>query len=154
MRAVVQRVLSASVDVDGVTVGAIGPGMLVLVGAAGEDTEAMAARMAAKVAGMRIFEDDAGRMNRSLADTAGEVLCISQFTLYGDVRRGNRPSFDRAAPRAVAEPLYDHFCAAIEAAGVRCARGVFGAEMRVRLVNDGPVTIVIDSTELEQPRRA
>ncbi|HQW51587.1 MAG TPA: D-aminoacyl-tRNA deacylase [Tepidiformaceae bacterium] len=154
MRAVVQRVLSASVEVDGETVGAIGPGMLVLVGAAVEDTDATVARVAAKVAAMRIFEDESGRMNRSLADARGEVLCISQFTLYGDVRRGNRPSFDRAAPRATAEPLYDRFCLAIEEAGVRCARGVFGAEMRVSLVNDGPVTVVVDSAELEQPRRA
>lgn len=154
MRAVVQRVLSASVEVDGETVGAIGPGMLVLVGVAGEDTEATAVRLAAKVAGMRIFEDDAGRMNRSLADTGGEVLSISQFTLYADVRRGNRPSFDRAAPRAAAEPLYERFCMAIEESGVRCARGVFGGEMRVSLVNDGPVTVVVDSAELDQPRRA
>lgn len=152
MRAVVQRVLSASVAVDGREVSAIGRGFLVLLGVEAPDTNATAARMAAKVAGLRIFEDDEGRMNLPLASVDGEVLCVSQFTLYGDVRRGNRPSFSGAAPGAVAEPIYEAFCAAIEAADVRCARGVFGAHMAVTLVNDGPVTLVIDSRELEAPR--
>jgi len=154
MRAVVQRVRDASVEVDGQPIAAIGGGMVVLVAASIDDTPAITDRTAARVAALRIFDDEAGKMNRSIADTGGEVLAISQFTLYANLRRGNRPSFDRAAPRAFAEPLYERFCAAIEAAGIRCARGIFGAEMSVRLVNDGPVTIIVDSADLELPRRA
>lgn len=154
MRVVVQRVSSASVVVAGETVGSIGKGMVVLAGISREDSPETVRRMAEKVAGLRIFEDSEGRMNISPAAAGAEVLCISQFTLHGDVRRGKRPSFDRAAPGEVAEPLYEQFCEAIERAGLRCARGIFGAEMAVALVNDGPVTLMIDSSELEQPRRA
>lgn len=154
MRVVVQRVTSASVAVGGTSVAAIGRGLLVLAAVGVDDTAESVGRMAGKVAGLRIFDDGDGRMNLSPQDAGAEVLCISQFTLYGDVRRGKRPSFDRAAPGAAAEHLYERFCDAIERAGLQCARGVFGAEMAVSLVNDGPVTLVIDSADLEQPRRA
>ncbi len=154
MRVVVQRVRSASVEVAGECVAAIGPGLVVLAGIALDDTLESVDRMAGKVAGLRVFEDDLGRMNRSPLEAGAEVLCISQFTLLGDVRRGRRPSFDRAAPGPTALPLYEHFCEAIEGTGLRCARGVFGAGMAVSLVNDGPVTLVIDSVDLDQPRRA
>ena len=153
MRAVVQRVSSANVSVGGRELASIGRGFLVLIGVALEDTPATASRMAEKVAGLRIFEDDAGRMNLGLADVRGEVLAISQFSLYGDVRRGRRPSFDAAAPGDTALPLYEAFCAAIEAAGIRCARGAFGEHMDVTLTNDGPVTILVDSRDLDAPRR-
>ena len=110
--------------------------------------------MAEKVCGLRVFEDAEGRMNVSLADVGGAILCVSQFTLYGDVRRGRRPSFDSAAKPILARPLFEAFCAAIEAAGVACQRGHFGADMAVSLVNDGPVTLIIDSDGLEGPRHA
>ena len=154
MRVVVQRVVSASVGVAGENVAAIGRGLLVFAGVEIEDTADSVDRMAEKVAGLRIFDDLEGRMNLAPLDAGAEVLCISQFTLYGDVRRGRRPSFDRAASGPAAQPLYERFCGAIERAGLRCARGVFGAEMLVSLVNDGPVTLVIDSEDLKQPRRA
>jgi D-tyrosyl-tRNA(Tyr) deacylase len=154
MRVVVQRVVSASVSVAGENVAAIGRGLLVFAGVGIEDTADSVGRMAEKVAGLRIFDDQAGRLNLTPGEAGAEVLCISQFTLFGDVRRGRRPSFARAAPGPVAQPLYDSFCEAIERAGLHCARGVFGAEMLVSLVNDGPVTLVIDSEDLEQPRRA
>ncbi len=154
MRALVQRVSKASVAVDGQPRGRIGPGLLVFLGVGHDDTLETAARCAAKVAGLRVFEDAGGKMNLSLADTGGAVLCISQFTLYGDLRRGRRPSFEAAAVPEVAKPLYEAFCAAIEAAGIRCERGVFGAHMEVELVNDGPVTIWLDSEDLDRPRRA
>jgi D-tyrosyl-tRNA(Tyr) deacylase len=154
MRAVVQRVREASVEVAGREISWIGPGMLVLLGVATTDSETDAERLSAKVAGLRMFEDAEGKMNLDLAAAGGAVLCVSQFTLYADVRRGNRPSFDGAAPRAIAEPLYEQFCAAIEARGIACGRGVFGAEMRVRLVNDGPVTLLIDTAALDRPRHA
>jgi D-aminoacyl-tRNA deacylase len=153
VRTVVQRVSRASVSVDGRELASIGRGFLVLAGVAADDTAVMASRLAEKVAGLRIFEDDAGRMNLGLADVGGEVLAISQFTLYGDVRRGRRPSFDAAAPGDAALPLYEVFCAAIEAAGIRCARGAFGQHMDVTLTNDGPVTLIIDSRDLDAPRR-
>ncbi len=154
MRALVQRVSRASVTVDGKMRGGVGPGLLVFLGAGHGDTFETAARCAGKVAGLRVFEDASGKMNLSLADTGGAVLCVSQFTLYGDLRRGRRPSFEAAATPEAAEPLYEAFCAAIEAVGIRCERGVFGAHMEVELVNDGPVTIWLDSDDLEQPRRA
>lgn len=154
MRLVVQRVSSAWVAVQDQRVAEIGPGLLVLAGIATDDGPATVDRVAARVAELRIFEDDAGKMNLSALDTGAEVLCVSQFTLYGDVRRGRRPSFDRAAPGAVAQPLFDRLCESIEHRGLRCARGVFGAEMEVGLVNDGPVTLILDSEELERPRRA
>jgi D-tyrosyl-tRNA(Tyr) deacylase len=137
VRALVQRVTSAAVRVDGTEVAAIGPGLLVLLGVAHGDDAATADRVADKLARLRIFEDDAGRMNEPLGDR--EVLCVSQFTLYGDARRGNRPSFVDAAPPAVAEPLYERVCDRLGA-----ARGVFGAHMEVALVNDGPVTLLVE----------
>jgi len=154
MRLVLQRVSSAAVRVDGETIGAIGPGLLVLVGVREGDDEGTARRLAAKTAALRIFPDDEGRFNRSLLETNGEALIVSQFTLYADVRRGRRPSFTDAARPEVAEPLVEAYAAALEALGVRVARGRFGAKMEVELVNDGPVTLVIDSSDLERPPRA
>ncbi len=154
MRAVVQRVSRAQVIAGTEVVGKIGPGLLVFLGVGTDDTPADALRLARKVCGLRIFEDGDGKMNLDLASAGCEVLCVSQFTLHADVRRGNRPSFDRAAPGPVAEPLYGAFCAAIESSGLACKRGRFGAEMAVELVNDGPVTLVIDTADLDQPRRA
>jgi D-tyrosyl-tRNA(Tyr) deacylase len=138
VRALVQRVSRASVAVDGEAVAAIGPGALVLLGVAREDGERDADWLAAKVQALRIFPDSEGRMNEALG--AREVLCVSQFTLYGDARRGNRPSYIAAAPPEIAEPLYERFC---ERVGAK--RGVFGAMMAVELVNDGPVTLLLES---------
>lgn len=137
MRALVQRVARAAVRVDGETVGAIGPGLLVLLGVAHDDDEAICDRMADKVAALRIFEDADGRMNEPLGNRS--VLAVSQFTLYADTRRGNRPGFTAAAPPAVATPLYERFCERLGA-----QRGVFGAHMEVELVNDGPVTLMLE----------
>ena len=137
MRALVQRVSRASVEVDGELVGRIGPGLLVLLGVTHEDTEADADKLADKVRALRIFPDGDGRMNDPLGDR--EVLCVSQFTLYGDARRGNRPAYVAAARPEHAEPLYERFCDRLGA-----ARGVFGAHMDVELVNDGPVTLLIE----------
>lgn len=145
MRAVVQRVREASVTVDGRVVGACGAGLAVLLGIAAGDTEEDARRLAGKVARLRIFENEEGRFDRSLVDVAGEALAISQFTLIADTRKGNRPSFTAAAEPAEAEPLYERFCEALAAEGIRVARGVFGARMQVSLVNDGPVTIVLET---------
>jgi D-tyrosyl-tRNA(Tyr) deacylase len=139
MRALVQRVSSAAVDVDSERVAAIGPGLLVLLGVHREDGPAQADKMARKVAALRIFEDDEGKMNRSVADSGGQILCVSQFTLYGDTRKGNRPGFADAAAGEQAEPLYEQVRAALGAAG-----GRFGAHMEVGLVNDGPVTLIIE----------
>ncbi|MDQ6818626.1 MAG: D-aminoacyl-tRNA deacylase [Actinomycetota bacterium] len=138
MRALVQRVSRAAVAVEGTDVSAIGPGLLVLLGVHGEDTDSDADRLAAKVRRLRIFADADGRMNEPLGDR--EVLCVSQFTLYGDARRGNRPSYVQAARPEHAEPLYERFCATLHA-----RRGVFGAHMAVSLVNDGPVTLLLES---------
>ena len=138
MRALVQRVTSASVDVAGERVAEIGPGLLVLLGVTHDDTEVQARWIADKVRALRVFPDAQGQMNEPLGDR--EVLCVSQFTLYGDTRRGNRPSYVQAAPGAVAQPLYERVC---ELLGAR--RGVFGADMRVALVNDGPVTLMLES---------
>ena len=146
MRAVVQRVRNASVTVAGETVAAIGRGLVVLLGLAGEDTTAEAERLAGKIARLRIFENDEARLDRSLLDVSGEALVVSQFTLIADTRKGNRPSFTEAADPGVAEPLYERFCAALENEGVRISRGVFGARMQVALVNDGPVTILLEAT--------
>ena len=140
MRALVQRVSSASVSVDGEVVSAVGPGMLVLLGVSVDDTHQDADWLADKVRALRVFPDAEGRMNEPLGDR--ELLCVSQFTLYGDTRRGNRPSYTRAAPPEQAEPLYEHFC---ERLGAR--RGVFGALMQVGLVGDGPVTLLVESPE-------
>jgi D-aminoacyl-tRNA deacylase len=138
VRALVQRVTRAAVHVDSRVVTAIGPGLLVLLGIAREDDDAVAVRLADKVRALRVFEDAEGRMNEALGDR--EVLCVSQFTLLGDARRGNRPSFIAAAPSAQAEPLYERFCAQ-----ARAQRGVFGAHMAVELVNDGPVTLLLEA---------
>jgi D-tyrosyl-tRNA(Tyr) deacylase len=144
MRAVVQRVREATVVVDGVIEGSCGHGVVVLLGIAAGDAEDAARRLAGKVARLRIFENDDGRFDRSLLDVRGEALVVSQFTLIADTSKGNRPSFTAAADPADAEPLYEQFCAALGAEGVRVARGVFGARMEVALVNDGPVTIVLE----------
>jgi D-tyrosyl-tRNA(Tyr) deacylase len=140
MRAVVQRVSRARVTVDGEATGEIGPGLLVLLGVRRGDRAEQADKLARKLLALRIFEDDEGRMNRSVVDVGGEVLCVSQFTLYGDARKGNRPSFVDAAPPEEAEPLYERVRAALGAPG-----GRFGAHMEVELVNDGPVTLVVES---------
>jgi D-aminoacyl-tRNA deacylase len=148
MRAVVQRVSRARVTVAGETVGEIGRGLVVLVGVAGDDAEADAAYLAEKVAGLRIFEDEQGKMNLACAEAGGQVLAVSQFTLLGDARRGKRPSFDAAARPEQAVPLYERFVAAIRAQGLRCETGRFQEMMQVELVNDGPVTILLDSRKL------
>lgn len=148
MRAVVQRVSQASVVVEDRIVGEIGLGLLVLLGVSHNDAASDAGYLAEKVAGLRIFEDAEGRMNRSLADVGGAVLAVSQFTLYGDVRRGRRPSFDDAAPPERAQTLYEHFVTGIRALGLRCETGRFRAMMSVSLVNQGPVTILLDSAKL------
>ena len=145
MRAVVQRVRSASVAVDGEVVAEVGAGVVVLLGVASGDTPAEADRVAGKIARLRIFENDDGRFDRSLLDVSGEALVVSQFTLVADTRKGNRPSFTDAAEPELAEALYARFCASLEAEGVPVARGVFGARMQVALVNDGPLTIVLDA---------
>ncbi|HEY1366242.1 MAG TPA: D-aminoacyl-tRNA deacylase [Gaiellaceae bacterium] len=144
MRAVCQRVSEASVRVDARVRGAIGPGLLVLLGVAASDGEAEADRLAAKVARLRVFADEAGRFDRSVLDTGGAVLVVSQFTLIADTARGNRPSFSEAAPPEQAQRLYARFCEALRALGLPVEQGVFGARMEVVLVNDGPVTIVLD----------
>jgi D-tyrosyl-tRNA(Tyr) deacylase len=137
-------VRQAAVAVDGEVVSEIGAGVTVLLGVATGDTRAHAERLAGKVARLRVFENDDGRFDRSLLDVSGEALVVSQFTLLADTRKGNRPSFTGAADPQLAETLYDRFCTSLEDAGVRVARGVFGARMRVSLVNDGPVTIILD----------
>ena len=145
MRAVVQRALEASVTVEGEVVAASGAGVVVLLGVANGDTVETARRLAGKVARLRIFENQDGRFDRSLLDVRGHALVVSQFTLIADTRKGNRPSFTDAARPELAEPVYGAFCAALEVEGVCVARGVFGARMEVSLVNNGPVTIVIDA---------
>jgi D-tyrosyl-tRNA(Tyr) deacylase len=145
MRAVVQRVSRAKVTVDGGITGEIRLGLLVLLGVGQEDTEADVSYMAEKIAGLRIFEDQDGKMNRSVLDVGGSVLAVSQFTLYGDVRRGKRPSFDAAAPPEAARRLYELFVERIRAAGLHCETGRFQEMMQVELVNEGPVTILLDS---------
>lgn len=145
MRAVVQRVSSASVTVEGQTVGAIGAGLLVLLGVGEGDSATDSEYLAEKVANLRIFEDAEGKMNLSLLDTGGAVLVVSQFTLYGDVRRGRRPSFTAAAPPEEADRRYQDFCARLRARGITVAQGIFQAMMSVALVNEGPVTILLDS---------
>jgi D-aminoacyl-tRNA deacylase len=146
VRALVQRVSQASVEVAGELVSEIGPGLLVLVAAGTGDTADQAAWMAGKVARLRVLPDNDGRMNRSVLDSGGEVLAVSQFTLYGDATRGNRPGFTGAAPPERAEALVERFAAELRALGVPVRQGVFGAHMHVSLVNDGPVTIWIESS--------
>jgi len=145
MRAVVQRVTRARVEVDGAVVGEIGPGSLVLLGVAKTDTPADSAFLADKIAGLRIFADEAGKMNRSLVETGGALLVVSQFTLYGDTRKGRRPGFDAAAPAEQARALYEHFVDAARRHAIRVETGVFQAHMAVSLTNDGPVTLILES---------
>jgi D-tyrosyl-tRNA(Tyr) deacylase len=148
MRAVVQRVSRASVSVNAELTGSIGRGLLVLLGVAHDDAQSDADYLADKIAGLRIFEDEAGKMNLSVADIGGTVLAVSQFTLFGDVRRGKRPSFDAAAPPEHAKALYEYFVECIRALGLRCETGRFQEMMEVELVNTGPVTILLDSKKL------
>jgi D-tyrosyl-tRNA(Tyr) deacylase len=145
MRAVIQRVRRAQVSVGDEVVGKIGAGVLVLLGVAKTDTPADADYLAAKIVALRIFEDEHGKMNLSLAETHGSVLAVSQFTLYGDVRKGRRPSFDEAAPPRLANELYERFVRKVRDSGIPCETGRFQATMLVELVNDGPVTILLDS---------
>ncbi|MFQ3633202.1 D-aminoacyl-tRNA deacylase [Roseiflexus sp.] len=152
MRAVVQRVSEASVAVEGRVVGAIGRGLLILLGIGMGDGEAEAKLLAEKSANLRIFADDDGRFNRSLLDIGGEALVVSQFTLYADTRRGRRPSFSDAAPPEIAAPLVDVFVHELRRLGIAVSTGEFGAMMRVALVNDGPVTILLDSAIFCKPR--
>jgi len=144
MRLVVQRVKRASVDVGGERIAEIGRGFLLLIGIAPEDVETDLRRAAGKIVDLRVFEDDDGKMNRSLRDVGGEILAVSQFTLYGDTRKGRRPSFVQAAAPAIAEPLFDALVEALREQGVVVATGRFGARMAVDLLNDGPVTLVIE----------
>jgi len=145
MRVLLQRVSRAAVVVDGAETGAVGRGFLALVGVAHGDDANTAGKLAAKTARLRVFADDAGRMNLALGDVDGAVLAVSQFTLYADVRRGNRPSFTDAAPPECGEAVYEAYVEALRAEGVPVATGVFGAHMRVELVNDGPVTILLEA---------
>ena len=154
MKVVVQRVSRASVTVDGETVASIGRGLLALVGVALEDGEEGARRLARKCAELRVFSDAEGKFNLSLLEVGGEALVVSQFTLLADTRRGRRPSFVGAAPPEVAEPLVEAFSQAMREAGVPTQTGRFGAKMTVELVNEGPVTIVLDSADFERPRRS
>ena len=147
MRALLQRVSRAEVRVDGITVGSIGPGLLVLLGVGHGDDEATADTLARRICELRIFEDDEGRTNRSLLDTGGEALVVSQFTLYADTRRGRRPGFTDAAPPDLARALWLRVAAGIEAQGVPTGLGEFGAEMAVELVNDGPFTIWLETAD-------
>lgn len=148
MRAVIQRVSQASVRVEGQVVGEVGPGLLVLLGVAANDSHADADYLVEKIIGLRIFEDGDGKMNRSVADIRGAILAISQFTLYGDARRGRRPSFDDAARPEHARGLYEYFIGQIRQRGLRCECGQFQAMMSVSLVNEGPVTILLDSSKV------
>jgi D-tyrosyl-tRNA(Tyr) deacylase len=148
MRAVVQRVSRAAVVIDGESVGTIERGLLVLLGVAATDTPAEVQWMADKIAGLRIFNDEAGKMNLSLADVGGAVLVVSQFTLFGDCRKGRRPSFLGAAPPEIAVPLYEAFVNALRALGLPVATGRFGAMMQVELINEGPVTLILDTKDV------
>jgi D-tyrosyl-tRNA(Tyr) deacylase len=148
MRAVVQRVTRARVTVDGEVTGEIANGLLVLVGVTQGDAETDVAYLVDKIAGLRVFHDSEGKMNRAVAEVGGSLLVVSQFTLYGDVRRGKRPSFDAAAPPAQARALYESLVARLRSLGLSCATGRFQEHMEVELVNDGPVTILLDSTKL------
>ena len=145
MRAVIQRVSEASVTVEGRVIGAIGRGLVVLLGVAKGDQAGEAEFLVEKTVGLRIFPDAEGKMNQSVADVAGALLVVSQFTLYGDCRRGRRPSFDKAAPADEARVLYEYFVRAARDRGIRVETGIFQATMSVQLVNDGPVTLIIDS---------
>ena len=152
MRALIQRVTEASVEVDGDVVGGIGPGLLVLLGVSADDDESDAEYLVPKIVNLRIFADDANRFNRSVVDVGGEVLAVSQFTLYADTRRGRRPDFTRAAPHDLAERLYEHTVSLLRESGVKVATGRFQAYMQVKSQNDGPVTIMLDSADRHRPR--
>ena len=145
MRIVLQRVSEASVQVAGETVGSIGCGLLLLLGITRADTTSEADVLAAKIAGLRIFPDEEGKMNRSVKDAAGSILVVSQFTLYGDTRKGRRPGFDAAAPPERARTLYEYFVGRLRAEGLEVSTGVFQATMRVKLINDGPVTFIVEA---------
>jgi D-tyrosyl-tRNA(Tyr) deacylase len=147
MRALIQRVSEASVTVDGDTLGEIGPGLLILVCAMQDDTEAQADKLATKIAKLRIFKDEDGRMNRSVSDIGGSALIVSQFTLAADTSRGNRPGFSTSAPPEEGARLYEYFADRLAAQGIPVAKGRFGADMKVRLLNDGPVTIWMDTAD-------
>jgi D-aminoacyl-tRNA deacylase len=152
MRAVLQRVSQAKVTVKKKIVGQIGPGFLVLLGVGHDDTETKAKLLAKKIAGLRIFNDDDGKMNLDLAETSGAMLVVSQFTLWADCRKGRRPSFTRAGDPERAEELYEFFCHEIARKGIEVATGQFQTEMKVDLTNDGPVTLILDTEELCKPR--
>ncbi|WP_026369553.1 D-aminoacyl-tRNA deacylase [Kallotenue papyrolyticum] len=154
MRALIQRVSRASVRVDGATVGAIGPGLVILLGVGVGDSEREAALLAEKIAHLRIFADAEGKFNRSLLEVGGAALVVSQFTLFADTRKGRRPSFTQAAPPEQAAPLVERFAALLREQGIAVATGRFGALMEVELVNQGPVTIWLDSDDWQRPRRA
>ena len=145
MRAVVQRVKRASVTIDGTKTAEIGVGFLILLGVHETDTEADAEYLAKKCCGLRVFEDDNGKMNRSVQDVGGTFLVVSNFTLYGDCKKGNRPSFTSAARPETAVPLYEHFISCVRQSGIACQTGMFGADMQVELLNDGPVTLIVES---------
>lgn len=152
MRAVLTRVKSASVSVDGKTIGQIGPGFLILLGVTHDDTEAQAVKLADKLTGLRIFEDEDGKMNRGLETVNGEILVISQFTLYGNCRKGRRPSFAEAADPELGNALYEKFLSVCEELGYPPQHGRFGADMKVESLNDGPVTLILDTDQLQSPR--
>ncbi|MFO0866908.1 MAG: D-aminoacyl-tRNA deacylase [Gemmataceae bacterium] len=145
MRAVLQRVSRAKVTVEGETIGEVGPGLLVLLGVGANRYAGQREVARRKIVGLRIFNDDDGKMNRDVVEVGGSILIVSQFTLYGDARKGRRPSFISAAPSAIAIPLYEQFINGIKSLGVPTATGKFGADMKVELVNDGPVTLIIDT---------
>lgn len=152
MKAVLQRVSSASVTVDGQRVGEIGHGLLILLGVQNGDRDEDSVYLAGKTVDLRIFEDDQGKMNRSLIETGGKALVVSQFTLFADWRKGRRPGFTRAASPAEGNRLYEHFVEQVRGRGVTVVTGVFGAHMEVALVNDGPVTLILDTNEVDQPK--
>jgi len=153
MKAVIQRVREASVEVDGKIVGSIGNGLVILLGVSVEDEKADAEYIADKIPHLRIFNDTEGKMNLSLLDVGGEILCISQFTLYANTRKGRRPSYIQAAPPDKAEPLYEYFMDRLKQQNVKVEKGIFGAMMLVKIFNDGPVTIILDSKDRLIPRR-
>lgn len=150
MKVVVQRVKEASVEVEGRTISSIGNGLLLLVGFTHDDTEEDIAHFTKKIVALRIFDDEAGVMNRSVQEVSGSIIAVSQFTLYANCKKGNRPSYIAAAPGNISEPLYERFCEQLEEAMPgRIQRGKFGADMKVKLLNDGPVTIILDSTQIK-----
>ena len=153
MRAVLTRVKSASVSVDGNVIGQIGPGFLILLGITHDDTEAQAVKLADKLTGLRIFEDEDGKMNRGLDTVNGEILVISQFTLYGNCRKGRRPEFLNAARPEIAIPMYEKFVEICREKGYHVETGEFGAYMQVDSLNDGPFTLIVDSADLEAPKK-